>query len=194
MTEPLPPRMGRRLRRRLVAVRVVMAVALLVALIAGIGLLRTPSGPDEAERASILDAARTSVESLMTFAPDDPAKRRRETDAHLADPLRLEYRGRGADVVLPGAQASSITMTTTVVGAGLSDLAGDRARVLVFVDQIATVGEAGRPTGGGEKPMDSRESAAAGGEKTSSARWALMRKVNGNWLLSDLQPVGDVTR
>ncbi len=72
MTEPLPPRMGRRLRRRLVAVRVVTVVALLVALIAGIGLLRTPSGPDEAERASILDAARTSVESLMTFGPEDP--------------------------------------------------------------------------------------------------------------------------
>ena len=90
-------------------------------------------------------------------------------------------------MVLPGARASSIGLKTTVVGAGLSELSGDRAKVLVFLDQSATAAD-------GQKPIGFSETADAGVAKTSSARWAFMRKVNGNWLLSDLQPVGDVTR
>ncbi|WP_439029812.1 hypothetical protein [Gordonia terrae] len=183
----LPPRMGRAHRRRLALVVVVTALALVVAAVAGFAAIGPGSDPSEAERTEILTAAADAVGALTTFAPDDPAERRRSTDAHLADPLRLEYRNRGSDVVLPGARAAGITMMGRVIGAGLHESSPDRAKVLVFVDQTVT---------GPGTPQTPGTGAPAGppAETTSTAKWALMRKVDGNWLLSDLQPVGDVTR
>ena len=187
MTETLRPRPSRRQRRRIGALVVVTVVALVIALVAWIGVLRSAPELDEAERAAILSAAGGAVGALMTFGPDDPPDQRRRTDALLTDPLRLEYRNRGTDVVLGGARGSSITRVARVVGAGLDDSAADRARVLVFVDQTVSVADR-------QKPIGFRAPAGADGEITPTARWALMRKVDGNWLLSDLQPVGDVTR
>ncbi|AZZ81167.1 hypothetical protein C5O27_08920 [Gordonia alkanivorans] len=187
MSDLLEPRPTRRQRHRLAVLAAVTVTALVVALIAWIGVLRSDPGPGEDERAAILSAAGGAVAALMTFGPDDPPDQRRRTDALLADPLRLEYRNRGVDVVVPGARAASVWMVGRVVGAGLNDSTTERARVLVFVDQTVSVRDGGKSTG-------FREPADAGDETTPIARWALMRKVDGNWLLSDLQPVGDVTR
>ncbi|WP_238421346.1 hypothetical protein [Gordonia sp. 'Campus'] len=183
----LPSRMGRVHRRRLAIAVVVTALALLVAAVAGFAAIRPGNDPSEPERAEILSATADAVGALTTFAPDDPADRRRSTDAHLADPLRLEYRNRGSDVVLPGARAAGISMTGKVIGAGLHDSSSDRAKVLVFVDQTVSGPDTPQTAGAGGPTGPS-------GETTSTAKWALMRKVDGNWLLSDLQPVGDVTR
>ncbi|MHC3001431.1 hypothetical protein [Gordonia sp. GN26] len=187
MSDLLEPRPTRRQRRRFAILAAVTVVALVVALVAWIGVLRSDPEPGEDERAAILAAAGGAVAALMTFGPDDPPDQRRRTDALLADPLRLEYRNRGVDVVVPGARAASVSMVGRVVGTGLNDSSAERARVLVFVDQTVSVGDVEKSTGSGE-PAD------AEGETTPTARWALMRKVDGNWLLSDLQPVGDVTR
>ncbi|GAB99865.1 hypothetical protein GONAM_11_00450 [Gordonia namibiensis NBRC 108229] len=187
MSDLLEPRPTRRQRRRLAVLTAVTVTALVVAVVAWIGVLRSDPEPGEDERAAVLSAAGGAVAALMTFGPDDPPDQRRRTDALLADPLRLEYRNRGVDVVVPGARAASVSMVGRVVGAGLNDSSAERARVLVFVDQTVSVGD-------GEKSTGSGEAADAEGEATPTARWALMRKVDGNWLLSDLQPVGDVTR
>ena len=187
MSDLLEPRPTRRQRRRLAALAVVTVTALVVALVAWVGVLRSDPEPGEAERAAILSAAGGAVAALTTFGPDDPPDQRRRTDTLLTDPLQLEYRNRGVDVVLPGARAASVSMTGRVVGTGLTDSSADRARVLVFVDQTVSVRD-------GEKSTGFREPADAEDETTPTARWALMRKVDGNWLLSDLQPVGDVTR
>lgn len=170
----------RRERRRAVVVAVVTVTALVIAVIAGVAALRTDDDPLAGERTAILTAADSAVTTLMTFGPDGPPQARRHTDELLTDPLRLEYRARGADVVLPGAQAAGLRMTGRVVGVGVDTTrataasADDAARVLVFVDQEV------------EGP--------SGTETAPTARWALMRKVDGNWLLADLQQVGDVTR
>ena len=73
--------------------------------------------PTEAQRSEILSAAAAAVSALLTYSPDDPADRRQATDALLTDPLRLEYRNRGTDVVVPGVRASALSVTGEVVGA-----------------------------------------------------------------------------
>ncbi|MCR5979442.1 hypothetical protein GDN83_19320 [Gordonia jinghuaiqii] len=183
----LEPRWTRRQRRRTGLMVAGIVVALVVAVIAGVAASRPGRDPTAAERAAILTATGEAVGAVMTFSPDDPPDRRRRTDALLTDPIRLEYRNRGADVVLPGARVSGIEMTGQVVGVGLHDNSSDRAKVLVFVDQAlsSTRSQVSPGPGGSGEPA---------GRTTPTARWALMRKVDGNWLLSDLQPVGDVTR
>ncbi len=184
--ELLPPLPTRRERTRIRLLAAASVLLLAVAVIAGAGALRPGSDPTEEQRAEILTAAAAAVGAVLTYSPDDPADRRRATDALLTDPLRLEYRNRGADVVVPGVRASAVSVAGEVVGAGLHESGPDRARVLVFVNEIIATAP-GQSTGF-RLPADAKPA------RTPTARWALMRKVDGNWLLSDLQPVGDVTR
>lgn len=180
---PARPTRTQRIRMRLLIAA--SAVSLVVAAIAGAATLRPDPDPTEAQRSEILSAAAAAVSALLTYSPDDPADRRQATDALLTDPLRLEYRNRGTNVVIPGVRASALSVTGEVVGAGLQEGDSERARVLVFADQRVTAGSGSPAPGAASRPP---------AETTSIARWALMRKVDGNWLLSDLQPVGDVTR
>ncbi|MET4167612.1 MULTISPECIES: hypothetical protein [Gordonia] len=185
--EALPARPTRRQRARLRLVVAATVLLLVIAVIAGAATLRPDSDPTDDQRAEILTAAAAAVGAVLTYSPDDPADRRRATDALLTDPLRLDYRNRGADVVVPGVRASALSVRGEVVGAGLHEADSDRARVLVFVNEVV-----GRSAG--EESTDVRQPADGKPAATPTARWALMRKVDGNWLLSDLQPVGDVTR
>ncbi|MFT4393996.1 hypothetical protein ACLTEW_03590 [Gordonia lacunae] len=185
--EPLPAQPTRRQRVRLRLVVAASVLLLVVAVIFGVAALRPDSDPTDDQRAEILSAAATAVEAVLTYSPDDPPGRPRATDALLTDPLRLDYRNRGADVVVPGVRASALSVRGEVVGAGLHEAGSDRARVLVFVNEVV-----GRTAD--EKSTDVRQSVGGKPAATPTARWALMRKVDGNWLLSDLQPVGDVTR
>ncbi|MFE0749613.1 hypothetical protein [Gordonia sp. NPDC058843] len=185
--ELLPARPTRRRRTRMRLVVAAVVLLLVVAVLAGAAALRPGSDPTDAQRSEILAAATAAVGAVSTYSPNDPADRRRATDELLTDPLRLEYRNRGADVVIPGVRASALSVTGEVVGAGVHELESDRARVLVFVNEVISTTEPAEPT-------DIRQPVGGNPTETPTAQWALMRKVDGNWLLSDLQPVGDVTR
>lgn len=171
-----------RQRRLLTAAAAVTVVALVVALIAAIGTHRVDDGVTESERTTVLRAAETAITALMNFGPDTTPDDARRTGALLADPLALDFRARGYDVVVGGAIATGVRVQSRVVGAGLHSDSDERARVLVFLDQQL------RPGRGAAEPDGDLSGTAP------TARWAAMRKVDGNWLLADLQPVGDITR
>ncbi|MDL9937889.1 hypothetical protein QSJ18_14135 [Gordonia sp. ABSL1-1] len=173
-------------RRRFVAAAIVVVAALVVAATAGYATHRPASTTDASVRQSVLSASAAALTRLMNFSPRTAGRDTRATLAALTDPLALDYRSRGADVVLPGAIASGATVTARVVGVALHGQADGTAKVLAFIDQQVSVPESPGADGSGSGAGESRP--------TSIARWAVMRNVDGKWLLADLQPVGDITR
>lgn len=167
-------------RRWVVVAAVVTAVALIVTLVAVVGIRRARLVPDDAQRQAVLTATRDAVTAIMTFAPTDSAVTRDAAAAHLTGTLLLRYRTEGPDVVLPTATETGASMKVGVQGVGVHTYATDRAEVLVFADQTISIpGPSGAATGDGRTPV---------------ARWAIMRNVEGNWRLAALGAVGDITR
>ncbi|MGV9712932.1 hypothetical protein ACWDTI_19975 [Gordonia sp. NPDC003424] len=168
-------------RRWTAAAAAVTLVAVLVTVVAVLGIRRAQPIPDDAERRAVLTATSDAVTALMTFSPGDDAAARTAVAAHLTGPLLLRYRTEGPDVVLPAAVETGASMTVQMQGVGVHAFGGDRAEVLVFADQnISIPGVAGTGSGGANR--------------TPIARWARMRNVDGNWRLAALGAVGDVTR
>lgn len=178
-----------RQRRVMGAAIVLVVIALIVAVVALTFAVRSAPAPDDDERADVQAAAASAVTSVMTLengAPTDPAATRRQ----LADPLLARFDATGADIALPGVVAASATMSVTVVGMAVSEYRPDRARLLAFLDQTVSV-----PTAPGQPPASTTpDGAPTEAGHTPSERWLVMSKVNGTWLLADLQQVGDLTR
>ncbi|GAC67775.1 hypothetical protein [Gordonia soli] len=159
----------------------VIVVALVVAVVAALGADRARPRPDDDTRRAILAAADASVTALMTFGPAEPPMQRQATARLLTGRLASDFATQGPDVVLPGAVAARASMTVTIVASGVGGFESARALVLVTADQQVRVPRPG---------VAVSESV----ERTPVARWATMSKVDGNWRLSDLSPVGDATR
>lgn len=167
----------------------VIVAALVIATIAWTQAVRGQPRPDEGERAAIEKAATTALTLLMTFGgPDaaDPAQVR----SHMTEPLLSRYAADGSNVVLPGSVGTPIRMSVTVVGTAISAYAAERARVLAFIDQRVSGSQPTSP----QPPSGDPDGTADNDDHTPSESWLVMSKVNGTWLLADLQPVGDITR
>ena len=170
----------RRARRVLLAASLIVVVALVVAAVSWTRAYTDRPSPDDAERTALLTATERIVEQTLRVAPNASEKQRGTVAAGLTDPLATRYAVRGPDAVLPGAVAGGLTVGADVVDAGVASYTTSAARVLVFVDE--TLGNSAGP---------SDENSPT---RTPIARWAHMRNVDGNWLLADLTPVGDITR
>jgi Mce-associated membrane protein len=114
-----------------------------------------------------------AVTALMTFGPQTLIDQQRTVGPRLTGRLLLEFRSQGPGVVLPTAVESGAQMSSEVVATAVNRMTADSARVLVFANQNITL-----PT------------ADPAQEVVAVTRWADMRKVDGNWLLAGLQPVG----
>ncbi|GED99370.1 hypothetical protein [Gordonia crocea] len=157
--------------RRAVVTTAFAAVLAVVAALAWWHAIDRPDGK-AAARSAVMAAAAQATTTLMTQRPGDPAVRG-DVAAVLTGRLADEYASQGADVVLPGALGQQMSLTARVVGTGVADLHGSRARVLLFVDLwAAPKAAAGQP------------------ERVALVRWAAMRNVDGTWLLAGLTPVG----
>lgn len=158
-------------RRFLSAWAVVVGLALVVALVSGVVWSRSGNGDDAAARAAVERAAAAAVDELMNFAPDEPAARRAAVADLLTGSLAGDYLTRGPDVVFPGATASRISMSATVLDTGVAEIRESRARAMVFAEQTIRVGDRDEP------------------ERVGVARWATLRRVDGAWRLARLEPV-----
>ena len=187
MTALIRARRGPRRRRRLIAaLSIVAAVALIVSAVAWTRTADAGSHPDSAERADLEAAARAVVLAVMTV---DPTQLHREgVRGRLADPLLSRFDAVGADVVLPGAIASSARISATVVALAVSDYQPQNARVLAFIDQRVRVPHTGAGNSADTSKSEQQE------QQIPVEKWLLMRRVNETWLLSDMTPVGDVTQ
>lgn len=173
-------RLGRTQRRVGTAAAVAVVLALLIALLAVTMARREAPDRDAGEREAVQAAAVRAVTDLMTAGPGASGA---DPSPSLTEPLAARYRSDGRDVVLPGFSALDATMSVRVIGTGVDTLDEDDGRVLIFADRVVRPATAGPGQGAG---------ADAG--RTPIARWAVMRKVGGEWLMADLTPVGDVTR
>ncbi|HNP57656.1 MAG TPA: hypothetical protein PK331_07225 [Gordonia sp. (in: high G+C Gram-positive bacteria)] len=157
---------------RRTAVAVVVAALLVIVAVAAWWRVADDRTDDDPARAVVMASAAHAVTALTTQRTGDPPVRA-DVAALLTGRLADEYASRGADVVLPGAVGRRMTMRSRVVGTGVQELSGSGAQVLVFLDLWAAPGAGDR-----EVP------------RVPLARWAAMRKVDGEWLLAGLTPAG----
>lgn len=159
--------------RRFVAIwAVVISVAVIVAVVAGVLAWRGTSVGDDDAAAPIRQAAAIAVTDLMNFSPDDDAADRARVAERLTGALAADYLTRGPDVVFPAATTSRVVMSAVVLDVGVTERTDSRARVLVFVDQSIAL-----------------QGAPGAAERIGVARWATMTAEDGRWLLARLEPV-----
>ncbi len=149
-----------------------IALAAVVAIVAGALWWRADRQSDQAPRRAVAQAAAAAVEQVLSFSPHDDAARRGAVAERLTGVLAGDYLARGPDVVFPNATASRITMNTRVQEVGVAELGATRARALVFAEQKIAVGD-----------QDTEP------ETVGIARWASLVEVDGQWLLARLEPV-----
>jgi Mce-associated membrane protein len=130
-------------------------------------------GDREAQRREVQAATSDAVSALMTFGPQTLADQQRMVAPRLTGRLLLDFRGQGPAVVLPAAVELGAQMSAQVVATAVNRMDSGSARVLVFVDQDIIV-----------------PAADPAQQVVAVSRWADMRKVDGNWRLAGLQPVG----
>ena len=167
-------------RPRLAATLVVLAVLFAAVGVASFVLAHRNDvdHPTDAERTAVQQAAADAVTAVMTFTPNDPPTRP-DVQARLTGRMSVEYRTQGPDLILPNAVDSRTSMSAGVIGAATDSYSSDDARILVFVDQRVSV--PGLTTQNSD------------GERVTLARWALMHRVDGRWLLRDLDLVDSGT-
>lgn len=150
-TTPAPPT-GRLAGRRNAVLLLVAAVLLAIA--GGLLSVRTAQlrDSDAAINRAVTDAAATqavlndvsrSVETIFSYSYRDAAATERAARGVLAGPAADEYEPLFTQVT-QHAPEQRLTLTSRVAAAGVTTLRGDRATVLVFLDQSYTY-EDGRP-------------------------------------------------
>ncbi|WP_059011082.1 hypothetical protein [Streptomyces specialis] len=145
-----PSRRGRRRRRRgrLPSARIVVAALLALTLLAGVGLfVRAAQLEDSGATGNLAlaDADATDavagevtdiLRTVFSYTPETIEETERRAGELLAGPAAEEYSELMAEVRDLAAD-QQLTLTTTVVRAGVRDLTEDRAHLLVFLDQVA---------------------------------------------------------
>jgi Mce-associated membrane protein len=146
--EPAPRRRGLPFGR--------LALALVIALVgAGLLFVRGPVSEDSpaADNHALTDTDATTkaigdvsnaLTRVFTYSSDDTATAERAATESLTGRAAADYQ-RLFGQVKQQAVAQRLALKTHVVRAGLIRLTGDRAQLLVFLDQVAT--RAGKPSG-----------------------------------------------
>lgn len=154
---------------RVIAYRVLPALAVVLAAAAGGLWYLTARHSNEAEQAAVIKVARDGTVALLSYEPD--TVRQQLTDARklLTTPFLDEYTTLTKSVI-PGAEQRHISAATSVPAAAAVSVDENHAVVLVFVNQTVRVGD---------QPPTSTP---------TSARVTLER-LGGQWLIANFEPV-----
>jgi Mce-associated membrane protein len=156
---------------RLAAFVILPVIAMLLGAAAGYLKWEDSSRRDaETARSQAVAAAKDSTVALLSYKPDTVEKDLGAARDRLTGTFLDAYTQLVNTVVIPGAKEKKISALATVPAAAPVSAKGDRAVVLLFVDQTVTVG-ADAPT-----------------NTTSSVRVTL-DKVGGRWLISAFDPI-----
>lgn len=127
---------------------------------------------DDAAAHQAIQAASDGAVAVLSYSPDHLDNDFATAKSHLTGEF-LDYYTKFSDqFITPMAREKHITATAKVVQAAVSELHPDSAVVLVFVNQNTTTDEKPEPL------------------VTSSSVLVTLKKVNGSWLISKLDPLG----
>ena len=120
--------------------------------------------------AEAVQAADAAAVAMLSYGPDTVGRDLSAAGELMTGPFRDTYSTMVNDVVAPAARQKKITATAKIPAAVPVSASGDRAVVLLFIDQTLTVGK--------EPPST----------MNSSARIS-MEKREGRWLVSGFEPI-----
>ncbi|CRZ14053.1 hypothetical protein [Mycolicibacterium neworleansense] len=157
--------------RRLLAVGVLPAAALILAI--GAGFLKWQDSAVRSAQAAGVEAVRAASDNtvaILSYQPDTVDTALPSAAARLTGEFRDQYTQLIDDVVIPGAKQQVISAVASVPAAAVVSASAGHAVVLVLVDQTTTIGT--------DPPTKS----------TSSVRVTL-DKIENRWLISQFEPV-----
>ena len=150
---------------------VLPALALLLASAAGFLKWQDGSARDAATaRTESVRAATDSTIALLSYKPDTVEKDLDAARGRLTGTFLSAYTSLTHDVVIPGAKQKQISAVATVPAAASTSATGNRAVVLLFVNQTVIIGQ--------DAPTN-----------TASSVRVTLDKVGGRWLISQFDPV-----
>jgi Mce-associated membrane protein len=134
-------------------------------------------GPHRSDQneAAARSAARTAASegsvALLTYASETVEPDLAAAQSHLTGEFLTYYSEFAERIVTPAAKDKAVRATATVVRAATADVDGNRAKVLVFVNQSTTSKDNPEPT------------------QTASSVLVGMTDVAGRWLISSFDPL-----
>lgn len=158
-------------RRRFLAFGLVPAIALVLAVAAGV--LKWQASTVAANPAQVAESVRAATDgtiAILSYRPDTVEQDLGAARDRLTGDFLNAYTKLTHDVVIPGAKEKSITAKATVPAAASVTASDERAVVIVFIDQTTTIA-AGPPS-----------------DSASSVRVTLDKRA-GRWLISGFDPV-----
>ncbi|NKQ51677.1 hypothetical protein HFP15_02135 [Amycolatopsis sp. K13G38] len=171
---PVQPESKRRsLLRRIPLTAVIAAVLVLAAGAAALVLQGRASQADrvEAARSAALQAARQHVPEVLSYNADTVDKDLAAAVSATTGQFRAELSDLQRTVIRPSATADKISTRTTVSDAGVVRAAEHEVVVLLFINQLTSSQKQTTPRVDGARVR------------------VTMQDVNGDWLVSALQPV-----
>jgi Mce-associated membrane protein len=118
-----------------------------------------------------LDAAKAGTIAAWSYSPDSLDKDLQNAKTHLTGDFLSYYTDFTDSVVRPAVKQEHVATTANVVRAAVSEINPDSATVLLFVNQTTTSAQRTEPS------------------TVSSIVMVTMNKIDGNWLISALNPV-----
>jgi Mce-associated membrane protein len=156
---------------RVVAYRVLPALALLLAVAAGYLIWSGASAPDSsALRDETVRIGSEDAVALLTYHAASVDKDLSGAGDRLTGDFKDAYSALIRQVVIPGAKEKHISVVAKATAAASVSATDSHAVVLVFVNQTVTIGE-GAPT------------------DTAPVVRVVLEKVDGRWLVSHFDPV-----
>lgn len=161
--------------KKLIAFRVLPALALLLAVGAGV-LKYLDSSAQAAQRAATesVEAARQTTQAILSYRADTVDKDLNAARDRLTGTFLDSYTTLINETVIPGAKEKKISTDAKVPAAASVSATSTHAVVLVFVNQTVTIAAGDKPSAPTMTP--------------SSVRVTL-DKVDGRWLVSGFDPV-----
>ncbi|MGE2836893.1 hypothetical protein [Mycobacterium sp. SMC-4] len=147
---------------------------LVLAAASGVGFLKvrteTAASPTNGASAEAVVAATEGTVKMLSYRSGHVQEDLTAASERMTGGFRDEFTTLITEVVIPGAEEKQISAVATVPAAALVSADGDRAQVLVYINQTTTVGA--------EPPTDTRSSAHVE-----------MAKVGSSWLIAGFEPI-----
>jgi Mce-associated membrane protein len=159
-----------RRRRPILAIGVAVLAVVLAAAAGYLGYERSSELETQRVRAETVKTATEGAVALLTYGPDTAERDLTAACDRLTGDFRESYLELVREVVIPGAVQKQISTVVTVPAAAAESTSATRAVVLLYVNQLATVGTAPPST-------------------TASSVRVTMDNVDGHWLISDFEPI-----